>query len=419
MERKSCPVVRLDPTGRDVRAEAEVLRAHGPAARVELPGGVRAWSITSYELAKQVLSDPRVSKDAHRNWPAFAAGEIGQDWPLISWVMMDNMTTKDGADHTRLRKPITRAFTPKRIEAMRPAVERATTELLDALEQRVASGEPVDLRAHFAYPLPVRIICDLFGVPEHMRAGALRGGEKTVDTTLTPEEAQANVMNWTEELAALVEYKREHPGDDMITQLIEAQREDPAQFSDSELIGTLFLALGAGSETVLNLLSKAVLSLLTHPVQRRMLDQGRASWQDVVEETLRFESPIAQLPLRFATEDLQYGDVLIEKGDPILIGFGAVGRDPELHGRTAGTFDLLRRDKEHLSFGFGVHFCLGAQLARMEALIALPALFARFPELELAVPVEQLQSQGSFIMNGNLTLPVHLTASHGWAAAAA
>ncbi len=419
MERKSCPVVRLDRTGRDVRAEAEVLRAQGRATRVELPGGVLAWSITSYELAKQVLSDPRISKNAHRNWPDFVHGRIGPDWELISWVMMDNMTTKDGADHTRLRKPITRAFTPKRIEAMRPAVERATAELIDALAVKAAAGAPVDLRAEFAYPLPVRIICDLFGVPEDMRAGALRGGENTVDTNLTPEQAEANVREWTEELAALVEYKRANPGDDMITQLIEAQREDPAQFSDNELIGTLFLALGAGSETVLNLLSKAVLMLLTHPVQRRMLDQGRASWKDVVEETLRFESPIAQLPLRFATEDLDYGDVVIAKGDPILMGFMGVGRDPELHGPTAGKFDLLRRDKEHLSFGYGVHFCLGAQLARMEALIALPALFGRFPDLRLAIPAEQLAPQGSFIMNGNLTLPVLLEAEHGTLAAAA
>ena len=408
MESESCPYV-LDTTGRDVHAEGARLRAMGPAARVELPGGVLAWSINGYTHIRKILADKRVSKDPRQHWPKFINGEIGPDWPLISWLLMDNMTTAYGKDHVRLRTLISKAFTARRVESLRPRVVQIVDELLDQLAE-LPPGDVVDFKAAFAAPLPARMICELFGVPEDQRADVLQGGEKTTESNLTPEEAQANFLQWQAALARLVDCKRQTPGDDMTTDLIAAQIDDGGRLNDSELVGTLFLALGAGSETVMNLLSHAVVALATHPEQRELATSGQVPWSAVIEETLRVQGPIAQLPIRFAIEDIDFDGVTIPKGDPILIGFAQAGRDPELHGETADQFDITRANKEHLALGHGSHYCMGAALARLEAEIALPALFDRFPDLTLAVRPEDLESQGTFIMNGHREVPVYLKA---------
>ncbi|WP_328904575.1 MULTISPECIES: cytochrome P450 [unclassified Streptomyces] len=397
----------LDPTGRDVHAEGARLRRSGPVAQVELPGGVRAWSVVGHDALKEVLNDERFAKDAHKHWPAFVNGEIGEDFPLIGWVMMDNMTTADGADHARLRQLTAKAFTLRRSEEMRPRVERITAELLDDL---ATSGpdEVVDLKDRFAYPLPTRVICELFGVPEDRRRDVMRGGEVNTETTISHEEAVANVEQWHQAMYDLVAFKRREPDDDLLSKLIEAQQEDGSRLNDSELAGTLHLMLGAGSETTTNLISKAVVALLTHPDQLALVLSGEVPWSEVIEETLRVESPIAQLPFRFATEDIDIAGVTIPKGDPVLTGFAASGRDATRHGDDADRFDITRADKRHLSFGYGVHHCLGAPLARIEALVALPALFERFPDLSLAVPDDQVRPAGTFLLNGVDTLPVHL-----------
>jgi 2-hydroxy-5-methyl-1-naphthoate 7-hydroxylase len=405
---QSQPIV-LDPTGQDVHAEGARLRAQGPIAEVMLPGGVRAWSVVGYDMLQQVLADERFAKDARKHWPAFIKGEISEDFPLIGWVLMDNMTTSDGADHARLRKLTAKAFTMRGTEAMRPMVESITHDLLDKLAAK-EPGEVVDLKAEYAYPLPTRVVCDLFGVPEELRREVMRGGEVNTETTITHEEAVANVEQWHKAMYDLVDLKRRNPGDDLLSMLIAAQEEDGSRLSDTEMAGTLHLMLGAGSETTTNLLSKAVVALLSHPDQYQMVLDGRVPWRDVIEETLRVESPIAQLPFRFTTEEVHIAGVTIPAGDPVLMGFAASGRDPLRHGETADQFDITRPDKEHLSFGYGVHHCIGAPLARLEGAIGLPALFERFPDIQLAVPADQVQPQGTFLLNGSATLPVRLTA---------
>lgn len=399
-----CPFV-LDIAGNDVHAEGELLREQGSVARVELPQGVQGWTVVGHDTAAKLLTDPRVSKNPRQHWPAYISGEVGPDWPLASWPAMQNMTTAYGEDHARLRRPVVKAFTPRRVREMQPYIEKTVAGLLDDLGS-TAPGEAVDLKRHFAYRLPAAIICDLFGIPEHARADVLRGGEVTTDSSISPEEAAANVELWTKQFADFIAAKRLSPGDDLTSDLLADQ---DGGLTDAELIGTLFVALGAGSETVMNLITHAVYRLLTNPDQRALLDSGQATWDDVIEETLRAESPLNMLPLRFAVEDIDIDGVTIGQGDPILMGYAAIGRDPDIHGDTADQWDITRANKEHLSFGHGTHYCFGAPLARLEARIALPALFNRYPQLALAIDPAQLQPQGTFIMNGYKTLPVTLT----------
>ncbi|MDQ1739518.1 MAG: 2-hydroxy-5-methyl-naphthoate 7-hydroxylase [Pseudonocardiales bacterium] len=408
MKGLSEPII-IDATGRDIHAEGARMRAQGPIAQVELPGGVRAWSVVGYEMVRKVLADPRFAKDARKHWPAFINGEIGADFPLIGWVMMENMTTSDGEDHTRLRKLVAKTFTLRRVEAMRPQIEAIVSKLLDDLAAQ-PPGAVVDLKTAFAQALPTQVICDLFGIPEEYRADVLRGGQVNVETTINHEVAVANVEQWHQAINDVIALKRREPGNDLISAMIAAQEEDGSRLNDTEMAGTVHLMLGAGSETTTNLISNAVLAMLTNRDQYEMVRAGRLSWRDVIEETLRVDSPIAQLPFRFTTEEVEIAGVTIPKGDPVLIGFAASGRDPQLHGDSAASFDITRADKEHLSFGHGIHFCIGAPLGRLEASVALPALFERFPDLALAVPADQLEPQGTFLLNGRAELPVELNA---------
>ncbi|MFJ8197183.1 cytochrome P450 [Streptomyces sp. NPDC096152] len=404
---QGCPFA-LDPTGRDIHGEAALLRSQGPAVRVELPGGVLAWSLNSHEVIKKVLGDPRVTKSARSHWPAFSNGEIPPDWELISWVAMDNMVTAYGRNHIRLRRLVGKAFSPRRTEAFRPRVEELTDQLLDALEE-AGPGEAVDLRARFAYPLPARLVADLIGMPEEARARTAKVIDAMVDTTVTPDQAQAILAGWRGAMAELIADKRKEPAEDITSDLVTARDEDGSSLSEEELTDTIFAILGAGSETTINFFDNAITALLSDPAQLELVRSGQATWDDVIDETLRVESPLAHLPLRYAAQDIELDGVTIPKGDPILVNYSAVGRDPELHSQVPDVFDVRRASKEHLSFGYGPHYCLGAGIARLVAKTGLSRLFNRFPGLALAVPRDELQPLPTFIMNGHRSLPVRLT----------
>ncbi|GGZ26591.1 cytochrome P450 family protein [Streptomyces poonensis] len=405
----------IDATGRDIHGEAARIRARGPATRVELPGRVEAWAVSSPELLKRLLTDPRVSKDPRQHWTRFREGGITPDWPLFTWVAVQNMFTAYGGEHRRLRTLISVAFTARRTAALRPRITELTGELLDRVAETARRSGSVDLREEFCYPLPIQVIGELFGVPGHLAPELRRLVDGLFHTAADPGEMNATYERMYGVLTELVAAKRTSPGDDLTSALIAARDErGDTRLSEDELLNTLVLFISAGHETTVNLLDNAIHALLTHPEQLTHVRAGRASWDDVVEETLRRDAPVASLPLRYAVEDLPLGElggpegVVIGKGEAILAAYAAAGRDPRRHGEDAALFDVTRADKEHLAFGYGVHRCLGAPLGRLEAVIALPALFERFPGLRLAAHGDDLGHVESFISNGHRRLPVRL-----------
>ncbi|MFJ7337417.1 cytochrome P450 [Streptomyces sp. NPDC101116] len=408
----SHPMV-IDPTGRDIHGEAARIRARGPVAPVELPHGVPAWAVSSAPLLKRLLTDPRVSKDPRRHWQRWNDGEVSPDWPLYTWVAVRNMFTAYGTEHKRLRTLVSKAFTARRTAALRPRIEEITEALLDRVAKAGEGGHVVDLREEFCYPLPIQVIGELLGLPEELGAELRVVVDGVFHTSADAAEVADIYARFYAVLGELVAAKRAMPGDDLTSALISAHEEESGtRLSEQELLDTLMLMVSAGHETTVNLLDNAVHALLTHPAQRAHVHEGRASWDDVIEETLRAEAPVASLPLRYAVEDLPLGELggpdgaVIRKGEAILAAYAAAGRDPEQHGPDAAVFDVTRASKDHLAFGYGVHHCLGAPLGRLEARVALPALFDRFPGLTLAAPDDGLPPVDSFISHGHRSLPV-------------
>lgn len=402
--------VAIDPFGADIAAESARLRALGPVVPVELPGGIPAWAPTGYDTLKALILDSRVSKDPRKHWSLFP--EIGEHpawgW-ILGWVGVVNMLSAYGPDHTRLRRLVAPSFTARRTQRMRARVEEITAGLLDDLEQAGTSGEPVDLRAGYAQPLPMRLICELFGVPDGMRedTGALIAA--IMDTSdPSPEHAAFVQRQIGSVLGGLIAYKSEHPGDDMTTELIKVSDEDGDRLSGEELLYTLLLVIGAGFETTVNLIGNAVVALLRQPDQLVRVRSGEIGWDAVIDEVLRVHPSIASLPLRFAVTDVTVDGVTIPAGDAILTTYAAAGYDPARYGPDSTRFDAARGADDHLAFGIGVHRCIGAPLARMEAVTALPALFERFPDLRLAVKPDELKQVPSFIAYGWQEIPVTL-----------
>ncbi|MFE2174267.1 cytochrome P450 [Kitasatospora sp. NPDC058115] len=355
--------------------------------------------MTHHDTLQGLLADPRVGKNPQL-WTTFREGRLPEGWPLITFVTVPGMITADGEDHRRLRGLVTQAFTPRRIAALQPAIEARATALLD----RTAGLEGAfDLREHFAYPLPMQVIGELLGLPPRQQDELHELSDTLVSSSATPEAAVAAQRSLFALLSSVVAAKRAEPGDDLTTALI-AAREDDDRLSESELVGTLLLMLVAGHETTLNLITNAVRALLAHPGQLRLVLDGTVPWSAVVEETLRHDSPVGQFPLRYATEDIPVGDVVIRRGEALLASYAAAGRDGAHH-PDADRFDVTRQPNRHLSFGHGPHFCLGSGLARLEAETALRLLFERYPALALADGPAP-EPIGSFVSNSVRTLRV-------------
>jgi cytochrome P450 len=380
--------VRLSELAADVHGGNERLRACGAAVGVLLPDDVPGFVITRYEQLRDFLVDPAVAKNpAH--FAALRRGEIPDGWPLIGFATTPGMVTSDGADLRRLRALVSREFGPGRIEALRPRIVELTDRLLDdlAAAAQAAPDGVVDLNRQFAMPLPMDIICELLGVDEGYRPRV-----RHLSNLLTnPGADEATVAAAHRELpailAAVADARRQAPHDDLTSALIAVRDEDDGRLSEPELIGVLLTLVVAGHETTLKLIVNAVRALCRYREQLALVRDGTVGWDAVVEETLRYDSPVNNFPFRYPTRDLTVDATTVPAGMPVLAGYASAGRDPRAYGPTADQFDVTRGPVKHLSFGHGPHLCLGAPLARLEATVALERLFTRFPDLSLAAPL--------------------------------
>ncbi|GHB52791.1 cytochrome P450 [Streptomyces cirratus] len=347
------------------------LRDSGPVHQVMLDYRVSgpSWLIVGYEEARQALNHPALLKD----WR-----DTGLFPEIVATAANANMLESDPPHHTRLRRLVAREFTARRMESMRARVQQITDELLDAMAAR--PQRTADLIKSLAFPLPMTVICELLGVPDLDRERFRHWSNEVVAPT-EGSPAGAAHEQLSAYLADLVEAKAKAPGEDLLSALIRTRDEDGDSLSGEELIGMAFLLLVAGHETTVNLISNGVRALLAHPDQ---LAELRADFDGLlpgaVEEMLRYDGPVQNATFRYAGEDVEIGGVVIPAGDTVLVSLAGADRDPGRFGEP-DTFDIHRAPQGHLAFGHGLHFCLGAPLARMEGRIAIRSLLERFPDL--------------------------------------
>ncbi|GAB1689878.1 cytochrome P450 family protein [Krasilnikovia sp. M28-CT-15] len=370
-------------------------RRTGPVRQVRLPNDMDAWMITRYEDARKALADPRLSKAI-----PFDAVNATATTPSISAAISRHMLSSDPPVHTRLRRLVSAAFTARRIEALRPRIEEITDGLLDDMRGR----ETADLIDDFAFPLPIQVICELIGVPAEDRDLFRTWSNIIVTGALAGDRLPGAVQEMVTYLRALLAQRREHGGDDLISGLISV-RDQEDRLTEDELSSMIFLLLIAGHETTVNLIGNGALILLSRRERWEQLRDDPALLPTAIEEFLRYESPVETSTFRVATEDLEIGGQRIAAGDPVLVVLLSANRDEDRF-PAADDMQLDRAQNPHLAFGHGIHYCLGAPLARLEAQIAFGKLQARYPDMRLAVPEEELTWRPGVLMRGLHGLPV-------------
>ncbi|MFE0641836.1 cytochrome P450 [Streptomyces sp. NPDC058877] len=367
------------------------LRESGPVHEVRMPDGFQFWLVVGHEEGRAALADPRLAK---------SPSVIGVRPPEEDIIGV-HLLSADAPDHTRLRRLVAAEFTGRRAEGLRPRIERLTHELADAMEQ---AGR-ADLVDAYAFPLPVTVICELLGVPAEDRE-TFRGWSNEL-VSPTDEQSMTDAMvGLAGYLDALIEDKRcAGPAEDLLSGLIATRAEDGDRLSATELRAMAYLLLLAGHETTVNLISNTVRNLLTHPEQLAALRADPELLDGAIEESLRYEGPVETSTVRFTREAVTVGGTVIPAGQNVLVGIGALARDPARFPEP-DRFDIRRDTRGHLAFGHGIHHCLGAPLARLEGRIALRTLLERFPRLELdprGAPWEWLPG---LLMRGVRRLPV-------------
>lgn len=382
-----------DPT-QDPYATYAAMRSACPVQAVPTgSGGHTNYLVLGYEEARQALADPRLSKDT----AAFFAdkGSRRRLHPAVA----HNMLATDPPEHTRLRKLVTKAFTTGAVAGLRPFIAKTTDSLLD----QWPLGEQVDFVAGLAVPLPVIVICELLGVPEADRSDVQRwSGE--LFAAGKPDIIDAASHSMAEYMTSLIAAKRTRPGDSLLDRLISA-RDGEDHLSEHELVSLAVLLLVAGHETTTNFLGNAALALLQHPTELERLRSNPERIPAALDELLRFDPPVSTTTFRYTTEAITLGGTAIPAGVPVLVALGAANRDPQRF-PSPDQLDLDREATGHLAFGHGIHRCLGAPLARAEADIALRAILTRFPQLRLAVPIDQLDWRRTRLVRGLASLPV-------------
>ncbi len=381
------------------------VRELGAVHAVTLADGHDAWLVVGYEEARIALNDPRLSKDMHAAL-ATGTGVVAEGLPGPSFAR--HMLTVDPPDHSRLRRLVSAAFTPRRVEELRPSVQSIVDDLLDAM---AAAGPDarIDLVRAFAFPLPFTVICELLGVPDPDRADLGRGLTALLVPTSTPAEyARAKQASdaVVAMLEALVDAKQASPGDDLVSGLISA-RDGDERLSTQELLSTIFQLIVAGHDTTASLIGNGVVALLQHPEQLDDLRSDPTRLAVAVEELLRYDAPVPHSTFRYAVAPVDIGDATIPAGSQVIICLAAANRDSGQYADPEA-LDLDRAESRHLAFGHGIHHCLGAPLARIEGQLALGSLLRRFPALRLAVPADQLHwgHGDGLVLRGLSELPV-------------
>nr|WSX51287.1 cytochrome P450 [Streptomyces sp. NBC_00974] len=376
------------------------------------PGAVEGWVVTGHAQAKALLVDPRLSKNQ-------AVQRFGQQVGLTRGpgaAMFSHMLNSDPPDHTRLRSLVQKAFTARRTASLRPMIEKHVDGLLDALEAKGPHGEgeggggggEAELISQFALPLPVAVVFDLFGASDadheilQIRGNSLGGGQGDGEVSVFTAESMLAYLR------ALIALKREHPDEDgLLSALFAARDEDGDALTEDEITSMAFLLFVAGHQTTVNLLANGIHALLTHPEQLADLRADRTLVHGAIEEALRYESPSGLASFRYATETIEMTGATIREGDFVQICLLGADRDPAVF-TEPDAFDIRRPDAaRHLAFGHGIHHCLGAPLARLQAEIALTRLLERFPRLR-AHEEHEARWQSNPRHRGLLSLPVRI-----------
>ncbi|MFF7632511.1 cytochrome P450 [Kitasatospora sp. NPDC008050] len=385
------------------------LREHAPVHRTTLPSGVDAWLVTRYVDARQALADARLSKNpAHHSEQAHRTGRVGIPGERQA-DLMTHLLNIDPPDHTRLRRLVSKAFTPRTVAEFEPRVQQLTDRLIDGFAARGSA----DLIHEFAFPLPIYAICDLLGVPAEDQDDFRDWAGMMIRHGGGPRGGVARaVKRMRTYLAELIHRKRADLGDDLISGLIRAG-DHGEHLTENEAAAMAFILLFAGFETTVNLIGNGLYSLMNQSLQRARLQESIVRGESEllatgIEELLRFDGPVELATWRFATAPLTIGGVEIPVGDPVLVVLAAADRDPARFDRP-DTLDLARRDNPHLGFGHGIHYCIGAPLARLEGQRALATLLTRLPDLQLAADPAELRWRGGLIMRGLRELPVSFT----------
>ncbi|MET9481258.1 cytochrome P450 [Streptomyces sp. NPDC006638] len=372
------------------------LRETAPVRRITGPDGMPAWIVTRYDDVRQALTDPRLSLDKRHALPGNYRGFS------LPPALDANLLNMDPPDHTRIRRFVVQAFTARRTERLREPIRRTAGELLDAM----APAGRADLVASYAAPLPIAVICELLGVPAEDR----RDFREWTDALITPDPARPDGMKNAVRamlgfFTGLIGRKRAEPDDDLLSALIAARDESDDRLSEDELVSLAFLILFAGYENVIQLIGTATLALLRDPDRLAALRAEPAAMPAAVEEFLRYDGPALTALRRFPVEDMTIGGVTVPAGETVLLSLASANRDPRRF-PDPDRLDLDRDTAGQLALGHGIHYCLGAPLARLETEIALTALLERFPRLALDVPDDTLRWRPSTRARGLRELPV-------------
>jgi cytochrome P450 len=383
------------------------LREAGPVVRVKLPFLGKTWMATTHDAVNEVLKDDQTFvRDARNAGKRNAVGFRWWAWlPRTVRILNENMLSHDGPDHRRLRKLVDQAFSRHSVEGMRPRIAAICDGLLD----RMAGGGPVDLMEGLARPLPLAVICELLGLPEEDRPSFRQWVKAIMSVT-----SLWGILRFLPGLFRLVAYFRrhfeqcrKHPRPGLMTALVQAEQ-DGDRLSEDELLAMAFLLLLAGHETTVHLLGGGILALLQTPEQKARLLADWSLVPSAVEELLRFVCPVQVAKPRYVSRALEFHGRSFQRGD-ILIPLLAAANADATRFNSPERLDLTRSPNPHVAFGTGGHFCLGAQLARVEAQVVIEKVFTRFPNLSLAVPDSALTYTGRLGIRALTALPVRLT----------